>query len=70
MGALQQGLQLVASAEVLLGRTFCLAGDSLQCDVTAGHRLLNSFPWAHVWSQAAAAAVIAPVEGGVETWLV
>lgn len=69
MGALQQSLQLVASAEALLGRTFCLAGDSLQRDVTAGHRLLNSFPWAHMWSQIAA-AVIAPVEGGVETWLV
>lgn len=69
MGALQQCLQLAATAEVPLGRTFCLAEGSLQHDVTTGHRWPNSFLWAHVQPQAVPAATVT-MKGGVEAWLV
>lgn len=65
----QQCLQLAATAEVPLGRTFCLAEDNLQHDVTTGHRWPHSFPWARVQPQAVAAATVT-MKGGMEAWLV
>lgn len=62
-GALQHYLQL-AAAKIPLGRSFCLAKDNLQHDLTTGHRWPNSF----FWPQAVAATVI--VKGCVESWLV
>lgn len=60
---------MAATAKVLLGRTFCLAEDSLQSDITTGYRWPNTLSWAQVQLEALTAAT-ATMKGGVEAWLI